>query len=413
MNQKIQPFNYSGEIISNSSKSYFQRVIALISISKTTCLVHGLYNDDDVKVALGIFKAIGGKVKKNTNNIFLDSRDVYPGSNVSLSCGESGLSTRMFGTVLTCIFSIIKLNGDRSIANRKIDFSELSQLGVLVKHVSKRMPIILKGNLSSGTINVDGSQGSQLISGLLIALSSLKKDSVINVKDLVSKPYVLMTIQILKEFGISIINEDFSKFIIKGNQIPVSRDYFVEGDWSGAAFHLVGAAISGEVSITGLNLASFQADIKILDVLLMCGSKVIKGENSVTVKKGRLESFVFDAQNCPDLFPPLVVLASCCIGVTKISGVNRLSNKESNRAVVLQLEFKKLGIEIDIRGDDMLITGTTHIIGNEVDSNGDHRIAMALATMASVSNSPINILNADVVAKSYSNYFNDLEKVSN
>ena len=411
MNKTIEPFIYSGEIISNTSKSYFQRAIAIIAVSKSTCQVYGSYDDDDVNVALSIFKSIGGKIKKNKNSIFLDGKDILSAQSISVFCGESGLSTRMFGTVLTSLFIRTELNGDRSIVSREIDFSELSQLGVLVENKLKNLPIVLNGKLNFGTININGSEGSQLISGLLIALFSLNGDSIINVKKLVSKPYILMTISILKEFGISVINEGFSKFIIKGNQIARKKEYHVEGDWSGCAFHLVGAAISGEVTIRGLNLDSLQADISILNVLIMCGAQIVKEKNYITVKKDKLESFVFDATNCPDLFPSLVVLASCCNGRTKISGVSRLSNKESNRAVVLQLEFKKLGVEIEIINNDMFILGAKKIIGNKVNSHGDHRIAMSLALMASVSESSIIIENSEVVTKSYTKFYSDLEKV--
>ena len=411
MNKTIEPFIYSGEIISNTSKSYFQRAIAIIAVSKSTCQVYGSYDEDDVKVALSIFKSIGGEIKKDKNSIFLDSRNVVAAQSISVFCGESGLSTRMFGTVLTSLFLTTKLNGDKSIINREIDFSELSQLGVIVENKSKNLPIVLNGKLNYGTIDINGSDGSQLISGLLIALFSLNGDSIVNVKDLVSKPYILMTISILKAFGISVVNEEFSKFIVKGNQIPKKKEYHVEGDWSGAAFHLVGAAISGEVTIKGLNLDSLQADIAILNALIICGAQIAKEKNCITVKKDRLESFVFDATNCPDLFPSLVVLASCCNGRTKISGVSRLSNKESNRAIVLQLEFKKLGVEIEIIDNDMFILGAKKITGNKVNSHGDHRIAMALAIMASISESSIIIENSEVVAKSYTKFYSDLEKV--
>lgn len=411
MNKVIEPFKYSGEIISNTSKSYFQRAIAITAVSKSTCQIYGSYDDEDVNVALSIFKSIGGKIKKNKNSIFLNGKNILSAPSISVFCGESGLSTRMFGVVLTSLFLTTKLSGNRSIINREIDFSKLSQLGVSVENNSKNLPIVLKGKLNYGIINLDGSEGSQLTSGLLIALFSLNGDSILNVKNLVSKPYVLMTISILKEFGIKVVNEGFTKFIVKGNQIPEIKEYHVEGDWSGAAFHFVGAAISGEVTIRGLNLSSLQADIAILYALSKCGAKIEKEKNYITVKKYRLKSFIFDATNCPDLFPALVVLASCCDGRTKIIGVNRLSNKESNRALVLQLEFKKIGVEIQVIENNMFVDGTKNIIGNNVNSHGDHRIAMALAVMASVAQTSIVIENSEVVAKSYSKFYNDLDKV--
>jgi len=199
--------------------------------------------------------------------------------------------------------------------------------------------------------------------------------------------------------------------VIKGNQQYQCHEYSVEGDWSGAAFHLVGAAISGSVLVKGLNLSSLQADIKILDVLELCGAHIVQKSTSVLVKKNKLQAFNYDATDCPDLFPPIVALAACCKGNSFISGVGRLENKESNRAVVLQSEFKKLGVKILILDDIMIVHGTKKLIGANVNSHKDHRIAMALSVMASVTNEKITIESAEAVNKSYSNFYSDLELI--
>ena len=162
----------------------------------------------------------------------------------------------------------------------------------------------------------------------------------------------------------------------------------------------------------GLNVNSLQADRLIIKVLELCGAIVTCENNVVCVRKNKLNSFLFDATECPDLFPPIVALASCCKGRTVISGVKRLKNKESNRAYTLQREFGKLGVAIKIENNKMIIEGGSQIYGGKVDSNKDHRIAMALSIMACVSDTQISIQNYQAVSKSYSKFYSDLSKVS-
>jgi 3-phosphoshikimate 1-carboxyvinyltransferase len=230
------------------------------------------------------------------------------------------------------------------------------------------------------------------------------------VKNLKSIPYIQMTLDILNHFGISIDHNNFETFWISGNQKPKAQGYHVEGDWSGAAFHLVGAAISGEIKLLGLNPRSSQADRKILEALQKSGAEVLIGEDEIQITKKSLQSFDFDATNCPDLFPPLAVLASCCSGESRIRGVSRLEHKESNRARSIRDEFAKLNIEVLLDGDVMRIQ-QADVIGGLVNSQNDHRIAMAAAILASVSSTSITIENARAVNKSYPTFFDELQNI--
>ena len=411
MDKFIHPFKYNGQIYANSSKSYFQRVLAIASLSNSSCKVFGDPKNDDVKTAINICKKIGVEIIEKENYIIVNSSLNIKKNSININSGESGLSTRIFGVLLTSMFNSSNIVGYGTLNERDMFFSELEQLGVICKSNNNKLPISLVGRLKSGIITIDGTKGSQLLSGLLLTLPFLKGDSIIKVKGLVSKPYVLMTIQVLKDFGVFITNNSFEEFVIKGNQQYQCHEYSVEGDWSGAAFHLVGAAISGSVLVKGLNLTSLQADIKILDVLELCGAHIVQKSTSVLVKKNKLQAFNYDATDCPDLFPPIVALAACCKGNSFISGVGRLENKESNRAVVLQSEFKKLGVKILILDDIMIVHGTKKLIGANVNSHKDHRIAMALSVMASVTNEKIIIESAEAVNKSYSNFYSDLELI--
>ncbi len=411
MNKTIHPFLYKGKIHINSSKSYFQRALALSYLTQSDCLILGSPDDEDVKIAIDVCRHLGMKINVSSNSVKVVSSSFPISKTISFNAGESGLCARMFGVILSPFYEKTIIQGKGTLLSREIDFSCLEELGVQVESIDSNLPIIINGKLSSGIINIDCSNSSQLLTGLLLVLPFLKGESILNVKGLVSRPYIDITIDVLESFGITVINNNYEKFIISGSQKSIVNRYEIEGDWSGAAFHLVGAAISGSVDVYGLNLKSFQADKAILDVLELCGAEVIINNNCIRVKKRELNSFSFDATHCPDLFPPLVALASTCKGVSVIYGVDRLCNKESSRSLTLQQEFKKIGIQITINGNKMLIEGTDSILGGEVESHNDHRIAMALSIMACVASSPIIVKNANAVTKSYSNFYLDLARV--
>lgn len=409
MNRIISPFRYQGSVNINSSKSYFQRALSISIISESKVKLVGNPYENDILTALNICKKAGLCYKKTKNSIKIDGKRTNLEKSISVNIDESGFCARVFSVVLSKLFDNVTINGFGSAVNRSFNFSCLSQLGLKIITEDLSLPVKIKGEMQSGEICIDASDSSQLLSGLLITLPFLSGDSVIYVKDLVSIPYVDMTIGILKDFGVDISNESYKRFFIKGNQQIKSSKHIIEGDWSGAAFHLVGAAISGEVKIHGLNPNSLQADKAILKALGQCGAEVIVMEDFIEVKKLELNSFSFDATDCPDLFPSLVSLGSCCKGVSVIKGVRRLINKESNRARSIKLEFAKIGVKVVLKDDNMYIHGSKVIKGAITNSHNDHRIAMALSIMASVSRGPIKITNSEVVSKSYSNFYKDLE----
>jgi len=280
----------------------------------------------------------------------------------------------------------------------------LSQLGVDVETKNNFLPFNSKGKLKSGDIQIDGSESSQLLTGLLIALPFVDGDSTISVTDLASIPYVDMTLQILSEFGIVIENQDYKKFIIPGNQKVVGKKYITEGDWSGTSFLLVGGAISGSLEVEGLNLNSAQADKKIIEALQLAGANMQFKNNTVILKNNVLQGFDFDASHCPDLFPPLAIIGVFSKGVTTLKGATRLKNKESDRAQTIQDELGKLGAEIRIEGDEMIIKGT-ELHGGVGSSRNDHRIAMMLALVATQTKEPVEIENPMAIEKSFPDFY--------
>ena len=242
-----------------------------------------------------------------------------------------------------------------------------------------------------------------------MALPLIDNDTTILVNDLKSIPYVSMTLDTLKQFGIKIENNDFKTFKIKGNQTYKPINYTIESDWSSASYWLVAAALGMKIEITGLKMSSLQADKALLDGLMSAKCRIYRTENGLKIDGSNRQAFEFDATDCPDLFPALVTFAAYCVGDSVFYGVSRLKNKESDRGIVLQKEFSKLGLQIDLDGDKMTVHGTGKLNGGICDSNNDHRIAMCLGIAGCFSESPITINDAGAVKKSYPSFWEEIE----
>jgi 3-phosphoshikimate 1-carboxyvinyltransferase len=288
------------------------------------------------------------------------------------------------------------------------------QLGIAVSTQSGKLPLHVKGPLVPKNIVVDGSLSSQFLTGLLMAFSAINaKDVTIEVRDLKSKPYIDLTLRVLKDFGMKVpVVQQHEFFIFSPEDHVQSKgeySYKVEGDWSGAAFLFVAGAINNPIVIEGMRSDSVQADMKILEAIKDAGALLSQEGNRYKVAPASLHAFEFDATECPDLFPPLVALAAYCKGVTKIKGVNRLIHKESNRGLTLQDVFGKMGIQVELEGDMMLVYGGVQPKGANVHSHHDHRIAMAAAIAALGADGPVHIADAEAIDKSYPAFYNDLK----
>ena len=375
MDKTIFPSEYNGTLIAPPSKSYMQRAIALAVLSEGTTIIRNSCRSEDSMSALSMADDLGAIIKiENKKTIIQGSKGVLKDQ---LNAGESGLGVRSFMPIVALHDKKITIKGRGTLNSRPIHFIEspLRQLNVEVSTTNGYLPVTIQGPIQGGKIKIDGSISSQVLTGLLIALPKAKNDSVVSVNRLQSIPYIDMTMQIISDFGIKIQYDNYEEFFINGNQNYIAQDYKIEGDWSGAAFHMVAAAISGSLNIKGLNIQSKQADRKILVALENAGAQLSYSYNSVKVKKGKLKAFHFDATHCPDLFPPLSNLAAQCKGTSIIKGIHRLIYKESNRALAIQEEWKKLGIQVSIKKDEMHITGG-RIKGGKINSHNDHRIAM-------------------------------------
>jgi len=406
MNKVVKYSEIRGTIAAPASKSMMQRAIAIATLAKGTSVLYNYTPCNDSDTALKISASLGAKVTVDGTTITIEG-----GMNPKVSefsCGEAGLGIRMF-TPIASLWNIkITLHGEGSLKNRPISMLEqpLTQLGVQITTNNGFVPITVQGPLQGKYADVDGSISSQMLTGMLIALPLAANDTTLKVKDLTSKPYIDMTLDIVKDFGVHISHDNYKIFSIIGKQNYTACHYNVEGDWSGASFLLVAGALGGEVTVTNIRSNSLQADVQILDAIKSAGATIMCANKNISVKRNKLKAFSFDATECPDLFPPLVALACHCKGITKIQGVSRLKHKESDRATVLKTEFAKIGTIIDIDGDEMFVHGGT-VKGGTMHANNDHRIAMAAAVAAICSPSPIEIENTECIAKSYPAFFYD------
>ncbi len=403
----VFPSSVHGTVRAPASKSLSQRAIAAALLANGRSVLHHVADCDDVRAAIDIATALGADIFSQGSDLLIDGH-FSPRSNI-LNCCESGLCMRMFAAIAALHTETLTLTGTGSLRLRPLgmDAKAFEKLGVTCTANNGFLPLCLKGPLQGGAIVMDASLSSQWLTGLLMALPLVAGDTEITVTDLKSKPYIDITMELLAQFGISIINKGYEHFYIKGGQQYAPVDYTVEGDWSGAAFLLVAGALNGGASVNNLRADSLQADKLICEALQLAGANVYVG-NTCVVKKKDLDAFTFDATDCPDLFPPLVALAAHCRGTTTLRGAHRLKHKESDRATALQQEFGKLGVKITVTNDVMNIEGGT-VQGGVVRSHGDHRIAMALATTAVAAASHITIEDADCIDKSYPGLFHDFK----
>jgi 3-phosphoshikimate 1-carboxyvinyltransferase len=425
----VFPGKLNGAQVAPASKSSMQRTCAaaLLHVGQTIISNPGHSNDD--LAALDVIQKLGAQVEINNaindkgativESIKVISKGVHP-IGPEMNCGESGLGIRMFTPIAALSSQSITINGKGSLVKRPMHFFDeiFPALGISINSQNGFLPIQIQGPLKAPpTITVDGSLSSQFLTGLLMAYAASNVEgAVIKVLDLKSKPYIDLTLAVLNAFGWNVSHTNYEQFEFLPHQ-PLKEviEYTVEGDWSGAAFLLVAGAIAGPIKVNGLQMDSTQADKAVMLALQNANVSISLDADGILIGSAETENdasllraFEFDATDCPDLFPPLVALASACIGVSEIKGVSRLAHKESDRGLTLQTEFAKLGVQIDLVGDIMKIHGGGPIKGATVFSQHDHRIAMACGVAALIANGPVVITEAEAINKSYTDFFDHL-----
>lgn len=415
----IQPSQLKGSIQAPASKSSMQRACAAAILKEGHTWIKNAGHSNDDQAALQIVRDLGAlSVDHLSNNDVVVKSNGISNKTAAVNCGESGLSIRMFTPIIALSKMKITIYGEGSLVSRPMDFFDeiLPKLGVEIKSNNGKVPLTVKGPLQPKNIEIDGSLSSQFLTGLLMAYSAADAKGVsIKVSQLKSRPYIDLTLSVMADFGMKLPqNRNYEEFYFENttHRYPFTyQEYTVEGDWSGGAFLLVAGAIAGPIMVRGLDPISTQADKAILDALMASNAGIAIEAKGIKIHPSRMSAFVFDATDCPDLFPPLVALAAYCEGETRIKGASRLTHKESNRAMTLQEEFGKMGVKISLNGDIMVIEGGGNPKGAAVHSRHDHRIAMALAVAAIKAEGNTIIEEAQAVKKSYPDFYGDLKSL--
>lgn len=477
-----------------SSKSFAQRAIIAAALADGVSHLKGYTPCGDNEAALQVARNLGAQVQVDGRQVTIKGIAAKAGSlaavlgpdgntnsdadgNPVLHVGESGLLTRMMIPLMAQLSDKpVTFTGEKTLLGRPLTgakeimetfAAEGQNVICSVQDLAKksaeggdsdviRVPLKVAGPLKAGRAEVSGKHGSQLISGLLMALPFAEKNSSLIVHEPKSIPYIFITLEVLKKFGLKIGNEmlggrDFLEsngdwslctemvFKVRGGQGYKAADIDLEGDWSAAANFLVAGAIFGRVEVAGLDTTSLQADLSIMDILMDAGASLsqLDGDNgNITVQRSPLRAFSVDASNCPDLFPVISVLAAFCQGTSRLAGVGRLANKESDRAKAILEMLTQMGVKARIECDEMVIEGHSlaqRIIssaaenagrncsqpggipgllnGGAYNSHHDHRMVMALKVASLGASSPIVIDDEACVAKSFPQFSQTWTKI--
>ncbi|MBO4605639.1 MAG: 3-phosphoshikimate 1-carboxyvinyltransferase [Bacteroidales bacterium] len=424
-----------------ASKSFAQRAIIAAALAEGTSHLSNYTPCDDSESAVRVARSLGAKVARKGSALTIEGLGPIKNKLTveRINAGESGILARLMIPILAQVAQCpVSIEGRGTLLKRPLAAASdiMAAFGVILRNEAEyegreiHVPLAVKGELIAGTADLPGKPGSQLVSGVLMALPLNPKNSKVYVGEPKSIPYMFITLDVLRKFGIKagaqlegnadmLAQQDWSyctgiNFTIDGGQSYKAADLTLEGDWSAAANFLVGGSLFGSVELRGLDTSSLQADISILDVLVEAGAAVAYDEDTVCVKKGPLEAFDFDLSQAPDIFPIVSLLAAFCQGTSTIAGVGRLRGKETDRAAAIVEMLTKMGVSASIEGDILSVEGETLasrilngrlLKGGNYTAHSDHRMAMVLRIASIAADSPIVIDDTACVAKSFPEFF--------
>lgn len=401
----IHPKNLEGTVEIPPSKSYLHRAIICGTLSGVPIKISPVIYSDDIMATINAMKCLGADIDVLENSIKING--FTPSKNiVKINCLDSGSTLRFLIPLVAALGIETTFLLGESLANRPIlpYLESLSNHGL--KFVRKEnFELTVSGKLNPGKFFISGKISSQFISGLMMALPILQSDSeIILTSDLESYSYVNMTMEVMEKFGISVAKLN-QGYYISCPQKYVGLDFFVEGDWSQAAFFLVAGAVGGNIVAKNLKINSLQGDKAIVEILYKMGAKIKCFENFIEVCRGNLKGIIIDAKNIPDLVPIICVVAACAERTTKIHNVKRLKFKECDRLSAICQELGKLGVDIHAEENCITINGENNLQSGCVWSHKDHRILMSLAIIATTNLGVTEITDVNCVKKSYPNFF--------
>lgn len=403
------------------SKSLTQRALLMGALAEGETQLGGALLCQDTLLMISALKDLGVGIKKQGEVLKVQGTGgSFGNSGRDIFLGNNGTALRFLCSAVCWGKGAYKLTGSERLCQRPMGalLEALSGLGAEIRSLNQEgfapLRVHSKGGLEGGNVGLSGSQSSQFASSLLISGALMKRGLVLELDgEGVSKPYLGMTIETMKRFGVEVMQESPVRFRIRPGQSYKAVSMEIEGDLSGGSYFLAAAALcGGRIHMEGVGRGSLQGDMRICGILEQMGSQVRIGENWIQVEGGPMGrgDLDLDLRDAPDLVPTVAVLAAVKKGLTRIRGVAHLRFKESDRLFVLAKELGKLGVEIQETEDGLLIWGgNPH--GGEIDPRGDHRIAMSFAVLG-LKVGGVRILDPTCVSKSYPGFWEELKRIA-
>ena len=414
MKVEIRRSGVKGTVAAPPSKSYTHRALICSALAQgKSRILNPLYSDDtgatcSVLGELGVglstdpelWEVVGGELEKPDSDLF---------------CRESATTLRFMATVCALVDGTSRLTCGPALSRRPVGplLDGLRQLEVDCRSNGGFPPAVIKGigRIRGGSAAIRGDISSQFVSAILLV--SPLADRPVSLKlttPLESRPYVSMTMDTQRRFGVEVqASGNMREFQVQ-RQIYNPTEFAVEGDWSSAAYLLAAGGLAGKVTVLGLKPKSLQADSAIIDILKKMGAQVDLKGTAVSVKSSSLKGLEFDVSDCPDLFPVVSALCAVADGTSVLRGIRRLRYKESDRVMAMVEGLRNMGVKATRRGDGVTIVGTTPR-GGLIDPKNDHRIAMAFSVVGLVAEGETVILDADCVSKSYPGFWDAMGKL--
>ncbi|EJU7770010.1 TPA: 3-phosphoshikimate 1-carboxyvinyltransferase [Salmonella enterica subsp. salamae serovar 51:c:-] len=419
----LQPIaRVDGAINLPGSKSVSNRALLLAALACGKTVLTNLLDSDDVRHMLNALSALGINYTLSADRTRCDITGNggalrAPGV-LELFLGNAGTAMRPLAAALCLGENEIVLTGEPRMKERPIGHlvDALRQGGANIDYLEQENypPLRLRGGFTGGDVEVDGSVSSQFLTALLMTAPLAPKDTIIHVKgELVSKPYIDITLNLMKTFGVEIANHHYQQFVVKGGQQYQSPGrYLVEGDASSASYFLAAGAIKGgTVKVTGIGRNSMQGDIRFADVLEKMGATITWGDDFIACTRGELHAIDMDMNHIPDAAMTIATTALFAKGTTTLRNIYNWRVKETDRLFAMATELRKVGAEVEEGHDYIRITPPAKLHHADIGTYNDHRMAMCFSLVA-LSDTPVTILDPKCTAKTFPDYFEQLARMS-
>ncbi|MDZ7278893.1 3-phosphoshikimate 1-carboxyvinyltransferase [Pantoea eucrina] len=419
----LQPIAHvAGTVNLPGSKSVSNRALLLAALAKGTTRLTNLLDSDDVKHMLNALQALGVNYTLSADRTVCEVQGkggpLQADQPLELFLGNAGTAMRPLAAALCLSEQSIVLTGEPRMKERPIGHlvDALRQGGAKITYLEQTdyPPIRLQGGFTGGEVSVDGSVSSQFLTALLMTAPLAQHDTTLTIKgDLVSKPYIDITLHLMRCFGVSVENQAYQRFVIKGQQQYQSPgDYLVEGDASSASYFLAAAAIKGgTIRVTGIGRNSVQGDIRFADVLEKMGAEIEWGEDYIACSRGALKAIDMDMNHIPDAAMTIATAALFAEGTTTLRNIYNWRVKETDRLAAMATELRKVGAEVEEGHDFIRVTPPVRLQHAEIGTYNDHRMAMCFSLVA-LSDTPVTILDPGCTAKTFPDYFQQLARIS-